>query len=194
MASFRAIPGILAAIKKLLERKIVEDSYFSTFEPEIVILGNKELHETPSKNQIGLYLHRVSVDPIGRNRYININTLQATAPELPVNLHLLIIAWTDSGENEGLLIGWAMQHIGSALSLDVSHLSIWDPSWDDTEQVQIVPEEMSTENLLRIWEALPHDYLLSVPYLVKTLRMYPLSTAQEAPLVESVVSKMQGYP
>jgi hypothetical protein len=189
MASYRAIPGVLSAVKRLLENRISQDSDISGFNPEVVILGNRELTDKPSKNQIGIYLHRVSVDPIGRNRYITGNDLsQRAQPELPVNLHVLLIAWTHLGANEGLLIGWAMQHIGSALTLDISHMAVSDESWLSQEQVQMIPEEMSTENLLRIWDALPQDYLLSVPYLIKTLRVLPIAQPPSEVLVDTVIT------
>ncbi len=192
MASYRAIPGVLSAVKRLLENRILQDNDIADFNPEIVILGNRELADKPSKNQIGLYLHRVSVDPIGRNRYISSTDLgQQAQPELPVNLHLLLIAWTHLGANEGLLIGWAMQHIGSALTLDISHMSVSDESWRSQEQVQMIPEEMSTENLLRIWDALPQDYLLSVPYLIKTLRVLPIEPPPSEVLVDTVITPIE---
>ncbi len=195
MASYRAIPGVLSAVKRLLENRVSQDSDIAVFNPDIIILGNRELSDKPTKNQIGIYLHRVSVDPIGRNRYISSNDPSKLAqPELPVNLHVLLIAWTHLGANEGLLIGWAMQHIGSALTLDISHMSMSDESWLAQEQVQMIPEEMSTENLLRIWDALPQDYLLSVPYLIKTLRVLPIEQPQSEVLVDTVINQIGVLP
>ena len=112
--------------------------------------------EEPTGNNLGLYLHRVSVDPFGRNRYLKTDDDSKTPqPELPVNLHLLLVAWTENAANEGTLISWAMQQIGASLNMDIAHLGGTDNYFKGDEAVQVQPEDMSTEDLLRIWDGLP---------------------------------------
>ncbi len=159
--------------------------------PAVAILGSDDLSKKPNKNELGIYLHRISVDPFGRNRYLQSNDAnKPPQPELAINLHILLIAWTDKAENEGALVGWGMQHIGSALDLDISHLGIADSSWGETERLQVIPEDMSTEDLLRIWDGLPRDYMLSSPYLVKTMRLRPVPEISSGPLVQTIAKPM----
>lgn len=191
LATYKAVAGILNAIKDYLERRISGSLDLDFPDSAVVVLGNSELSEKPAGNQIGLYLHRISVDPFGRNRYFQpADPSAAPQPELAVNLHILLIAWTTTGDNEAPLIAWAMQQIGSALDLDVSHLGIDDPSWGDGEHVQVMPEDMSTEDLLRLWDGLPRDYRLSVPYLVKTLRLLPAEEVASGPPVRTVATPL----
>ena len=187
MASYRAVPGVFAAIRDFLELRMADDLNAFITNPGVSILGSRDLIADPVGNQLGLYLHRISVDPFGRNRYLK--SAQANIqpqPELPINLHFLLMAWTDAGDNEGTLVSWGMQHIGSSLNLDISHLGAADSRWSDSEVVQVIPEDMSTEDLLRIWDGLPRDYVLSTPYIAKTLRLLPVPEIASGPPVRTV--------
>ncbi len=192
MASYRAIAGILDALKDLLEARMVGGLDAVLEAPGVKLLGTSQLNDTPSGNALGVYLHRISVDPFGRNRYLQpTDPNQPKQPELPVNLHLLLIGWSDKATNEGTLLSWGMQQIGGSLELDISHLGLADPSWNDGERVQLQPEEMNTEDLLRIWDGLPRDYMLSAPYLIKTLRLEPVPEIEDGPPVTTIVTPME---
>jgi hypothetical protein len=53
--------------------------------------------------------------------------------------------------------------------------------------VQVTPEQMSTEDLMRMWDSFPGDYRLSTPYLVKTIRLEPDRAPEEPRLVRTLV-------
>jgi hypothetical protein len=202
LASYKAVQGILYALKNVLEMRMKGDLDQVLSAPSVSILGTVELKNPPVSsgsggtkvNTLGIYLHRVSVDPFGRNRYINSKLPnQAPQPELPINLHLFILAWTSNGESEAVLTTWALQQIGSALELGFSDLHAFDPQWAVDEVVQIQPEEMSTEDLLRIWDSLPGSYVLSVPYIVKTVRMLPVAQVESGAPVATIVTPFFSY-
>ena len=191
MASYRGINGVLSALRDRFELGMQGDLDAALTTPSVAILGSTELAVAPTGNQLGLYLHRISVDPFGRNRYLQpTRSDQQPRPELAVNLHILLIAWTNSAENEGTLLGWGMQQVGSSLDLDISHLGIADNRWGESESLQMIPEEMNTEDLLRIWDGLPRDYILSAPYLVKTMRLEPVVIDQPGPPVRTIATPM----
>jgi hypothetical protein len=48
---------------------------------------------------------------------------------------------------------------------------------------------MSNEDFMRLWDSLSHTYMLSAPYLIKTLRLEPLIESASG-LVESIVLPM----
>ncbi|MBI5329699.1 MAG: DUF4255 domain-containing protein [Betaproteobacteria bacterium] len=188
MASYQAVAGVLSAIKDHLETQMSAGLAGSVANPKVRILGSQDLRGDPSGNELGLYLHRISVDPYGRNRYLRPSRPGEThQPELPVNLHLLIVGWSLSAAAETTLVAWAMQQIGSALDLDIAHLGLADAHWGEQDRVQVLPEEMSTEDLMRVWDSLPGDYRLSSPYLVKTLRLEPANPVSAGPALRSIV-------
>lgn len=193
MASFLAVSGVLSAVKAHFERRLDElDGHVEN--PRVQILGSQDLHAEPVGNTLGLYLHRISIDPYGRNRYLPPDRPGAPfRPELPVNLHVLLVGWSLSATAEVNLIAWAMQQIGAALELDAAHLGAIDPDWATQDRLQVIPEEMSTEDLMRVWDSLPGDYRLSSPYLVKTLRLEPAQAPTQGPPVTSIVLPVEGH-
>lgn len=152
--------------------------------PAVIILGETSLRDGPDSNAIGIYLHRISVDENGRNRYLRpLAPDGRPQPELPVNLHMFLIAWTTSPVNEAPLLAYAMQRIGSGFDIDARRMDGLDPFWRHDDSAQVVPEEMTHENLLRTWEALPGDYRLSSPFVLRTIRLEPVDPVTVGPPV-----------
>jgi hypothetical protein len=202
LASYKAVQGVLYALKSFLKLRMAGDLDQVLENPDVSILGAVDLKQPPTAsaspaiktNSIGIYLHRVSVDPFGRNRYLPSRVPnKPPQPELSVNLHLFLLAWTTNGESEAVLTTWALQQIGSALELGYSHLQAYDEHWGVEEVVQVQPEDMSTEDLLRIWDSLPGNYVLSVPYIIKTVRLLPVPEIEAGKPVTTLVTPYSGY-
>ncbi|MEI6591753.1 MAG: DUF4255 domain-containing protein [Holophagaceae bacterium] len=192
MASHRAIMGVLLALKERLSQRLAVSLGGN---PKVVILGSKDLMSPPSTETLGIYLHRLAVDPFGRNRYLPVpEGRHLPSPELPLNLHILLVGWSTSSEAEITYLSAAMQILGGALVLDASHLSLSDPTWGDSDSVQVIPDDMSTEDLMRLWDSMPGDYYLSSPYIIKTVRLSPDQEPPEGPLVKTQVFKLDGGP
>lgn len=177
--------GILQALKDRLSLRMAA---LLGGNPTVSIVGSQELSGTPSSEALGIYLYRLAVDPFARNRYLPAQEGRRTPrPELPVNLHILLIGWSNKTESEINYLSTAMQVIGSAMNLGVAHLGIADSTWGDADTVQIIPEEMSTEDLTRLWDSFPGGYRLSVPYIIKTVRLTPDQEQSEGPPVKTMV-------
>lgn len=188
MANYRSSLGTLNALREQLSLRL---SALLGGKPVVKLLGSQELATAPSTDALGIYLYRLAVDPFARNRYLAApEGRQTPRPELPVNLHVLIIGWSASTESEISYLSAAMQVIGSSMSLDISHLGLADASWGESDTLQIVPEEMSTEDLTRLWDSLPSGYRLCVPYIIKTIRLGPDREPAEAPRVKTIVHPM----
>jgi hypothetical protein len=185
--------GILAVLQALRERLSIRMAARLGGNPQVEILGSQTLTGTPQPNTdtLGLYLHRISVDPFSRNRHLPPQPgRQLPRPELPVNLHLLLIAWCTHTEQEIEYLSTAIRIIGGGLPLESADVSLADPEWGSEDVVQVMPEEMSTEDLMRLWDSLPGDYRLSAPYLVKTVRLAPDVDREEGPPVRTLVFPM----
>ena len=138
-------------------------------------------------------MHRISIDPHGRGRNLSSSTTTGTPkPELPVNLHLMIIGWAAEADKEVDMLAWAMQQIGGGLELDSASLVERDSSWGENNVVQIIPEDMSTEDLLRLWENLPRSYMLSTPYIIKTARLESRDWSESHPRIGSIITPIGG--
>lgn len=195
MATYRAVNGILSAVKHFLDARMPAQLAGVSAVASVKILSSIDLKTDPSGHAVGIYLHRISADPYGRNRYIPPESPdKSPRPETPVNLHILIIGWSVASMAESALVAWAMQQIGSALQLGESEMGAADPDgWGAADVIQITPEEMSTEDLLRIWDGLPRNYMLSTPYLAKTIRMAPEKSEKASKRVETLVFETGDY-
>ena len=91
---------------------------------------------------------------------------------LSVDLHYLVSFWAGSGENEQIVLAWTMRELHQVPVLDRSILTE-EAGWADSDVVQLVPQEISNEDLMRIWDTMPADYHLSLPYIARVVRIDP---------------------
>jgi len=187
MAGFQATNSLLQALKQQLSLQM---SSLMGKTVKVDLLSSDDLGKEP-KDSLGIYLYRISVDPFSRNRYLPPKPdKKQPRPELPINIHVLLIGWSKSQEHEINLIAAAMQVIGSAVNIGISHI-VNTEGWEDHEAVQMVPEEMSTEDLSRLWDTLASEYHLSAPYIIKTLRLSPVKDPVEEKPTEHLVFPMK---
>jgi hypothetical protein len=140
----------------------------------VELLGSSDISDPISGNALGIYVHRIAVDPHGRSRFFpaqGTDKESAPAAELPINLHFLLIASANSATIETNLMAWAMIALANESQMDISHLAENDSEWTQRETLTITPEDMSTEDLMRIWDVFQTPYTSSVPYVVRTIRM-----------------------
>ena len=196
MADFRGISGALVGLRLRLEQEL----------PVLAALGvNVSVHVLDSSslneegladlpgNTLAIYLHRISIEQIGAGRTMPPprNGLPRQV-ELPINLHFMLIAINALSDAEASIMGWAIQQIGNALDLDHALLSTAEPDaqWHPDDRLQVFPEQMNTEDLLRIWDGLPADYRLSTPYFIKNLRLLPARLVESGPVVSEIEYQM----
>lgn len=160
MPDFRGISGALVGLKQRLEDELpLLASLNITVNVRVfdsASLNEEDIEDLPT-NTLAIYLHRISIEPIGTGR-----TMPAPRRglprqvELPINLHLLLVAVNALSDAEASIMGWAIQQIGTALDLDHALLIKAEPDaeWHPDDKLQVFPEPMNTEDLLRIWDGL----------------------------------------
>ncbi len=174
MASYRALNGTLLSLEHFFKARLPNELKAGPVSASVKLFGSNTIDDAQTGNYIGLYLHRVSIDPHGRSRFFSAQGTDknaAPSPELPVNLHVLLIASGSSASIEADLLAWAMTALANESRLDISQLSDYDTGWTEKEILTITPDEMSNEDLLRIWDTLKVTFTLSVPYVIRTLRL-----------------------
>lgn len=131
--------------------------------------------------RVTLYPYRITVNEHARQR-----RLPGTAPERPAPLgldfHFLLSAWAANAQDELVPLTWAMRQLYLHPILDASSLSP-DAGWASDEVIQVIPAELPTEDLMRIWDALEPAYRLSVPYVARLVRIDPDAHADARPVV-----------
>ncbi len=93
-------------------------------------------------------------------------------PPLSLDLHYLLSFWSESPGNEHLVLAWTMRQLHLNPVLDASTLT-QEANWNVEDVVQLIPEELSTEDLMRIWDTFTPKYRLSVSYIARVVRLDP---------------------
>lgn len=183
MASYKGVQGALLALENFFKRRLPAELSAEPVSASVTLLGSADIAESLSGNLLGIYLHRLTIDPHGRARFF---TQQGSGPdsrsaELPVNLHFLLIANATSPTVEADLMAWAMVELANENQLDISHLQDIDSSWGQAEVLTISPDEMTTEDLMRIWDVFESSYTITVPYVARTVRLRLTPQRSEGP-------------
>ncbi len=182
MANFRAIFDVGNSLAKSLQNAYpAELSASFPCQFQLVSSGQIASEDTANLNEVvSVFLHRITINPNFRAA-TRILDEPGKQPLLFLDLHYLLTYWGTSAEAEQTVLGWAMQQMQEFPELDSSVLST-AAAWDTNETVQMVPADLSLEDILRIWDALGPKYRLSVSYLARVVRI-DRTVVDSAPVV-----------
>jgi hypothetical protein len=177
------VQAALLALEDFLKRRLPAGLSEEPVNASVKLLGSSDIAEKLSGNLLGIYLHRITIDPHGRVRQFAPQGTQGGGrhPELPVNLHFLLIANANSPTVEADLMAWALVEVANESRLDISHVRSVDEDWGQPEVVTMVPDEMSTEDLMRIWDVFESAYTSTVPFVARTVRLRLAQQRTEGP-------------
>jgi hypothetical protein len=136
------------------------------------LLSSGELAGTvPENTRLTLYLYRITVNEHSRQARAPQRAADRLAP-LGLDLHFMLTAWSGSAQDELITLAWAMRQLYQHPILDASSLSP-EARWGSDEVIQIIPAELATEEMMRIWDAFDPAYRLSVSYIARLVRIDP---------------------
>lgn len=175
MATYRAIHAVCHALVGYLEGSFPPGLVPGSVEFQL-LSSPRQATATDLDNVVSIWLYRVTTNEHARGFSSAGGGLAATTP-LAVDLHLLLTVWATDAEAEHTLLAWTMSQLFRQPALDLSMLSTaWTPpgqphphGFARNEVITVVQEEMSTEDLMRVWDALSRPYRLSVPYVVRVV-------------------------
>jgi hypothetical protein len=136
-----------------------------------LVSGGQLAGEIDETTRITLYLYRITLDEHSRQTRRGGASSSRPAP-LHLDLHYLLTAWAANPLDEQVPMAWAMRQLHQVPMLDLANLSP-DGGWERDEVVQILPTELSTEDVMRIWDALDPAYRLSTSYVARVVRLDP---------------------
>ena len=136
-----------------------------------VVSSGELAGELSDAARITLYLYRVTINEHNRQ------ARPAAAPHarllpLGLDLHFLLTAWAGNALSEHTILAWTMRQLHLFPILDASFLSP-EAGWGRDEVIQLIPAELSTEDMMRIWDAIDPAYRLSVSYTARLVRLDP---------------------
>ena len=118
---------------------------------------------------LSLFLYRVTMNEHLRN-VSGVNRPSGSSVPLSLDLHYLMTVWADGALAEQTILAWAMHEIYRRPVLDASSLSP-EAQWGPGEVIQLIPAELSNEDIMRIWDAIEPTYRLSVSYIARMVRI-----------------------
>lgn len=146
--------------------------------------------DTASASTLTLYLYRITVNEHLRNTPRAPDGSRRALP-LSLDAHYLMTVWTESAMAEHNILAWAMSQLEQEPTFGGTRLSA-EAGWRPDELIQVVPEELSIENLMRIWDALEPGYRLSVGYVARVVRIEPAAGPEQRPVVATDFSYQHG--
>lgn len=181
MADYQAVFAVGDALAKYLQ---------NSYDPAVVgfpctfrLVSSTEIateDTTKLDKTVSLYLHRISTN----EHFRAVTRLQDSPGDQPVlflDLHYLLSYWdaaAEGAEAEQKILTWTMQQIQSHPTLDMSVLSLSSsaPGWASSDSVQILPADLSLQDILDIWDGLGPKYRLSVGYVARVVRVDRIAT------------------
>ncbi len=172
MANYQGVFAVGDSLARFLQNNY--DPVLVGFPCTFSLMSSVELagEEQSNDQVVSIFLHRITTN----ENFRSVTRLQDSPGEQPVlflDLHYLITYWGSSAEAEQKILAWTMQQLASNLILDSSILSLStaNAGWDSTESVQLMPADLSLEDILRIWDALGPKYRLSTAYIARVVRV-----------------------
>jgi hypothetical protein len=136
------------------------------------LVSSGELAGEPGDaTRITLYLYRITVNEHSRQMHGTTGGFARPTP-LGLDLHFLLSAWAGNARDEHTMLAWAIRQLHMFPILDASSLSP-EAGWGANEVIQVIPAELTNEDVMRIWDALDPPYRLSVSYIARLVRLDP---------------------
>jgi Pvc16 N-terminal domain len=154
---------------------------------DFALLSSGEMQkESPGTSTLSLYLYRVILNEHLRNVPRDDSN---GIPPLALDLHYLLNVWSDQASVEHTVLAWAMRQLYHHETLSASDLSP-EPGWGPGDLIQVIPAELTNEDLMRIWDAINLPYRLSVSYIARVVR---IDSDAAVPATMPVVARRFGF-
>ena len=174
MAGFRSVSATGRSLRRLLELRFREEEPITGTATSVAIVRTEDLDPDNlptlvARPALTIFLYRVDFNKTMRAAWSGVG-LNDGRSHLALDLHFLLTAWADNAENEHLILGRALQVIEDTPIL-AGPLLMQASDWAANESLQLVLEDIDTEALMRIFDSLPVEYRLSVPYVARVTRI-----------------------
>lgn len=194
MANFQAVHSVGNSIITFL-RNTYPAQVAGTDTPEcaFALLSSGEFAGAMEEaTRITLYLYKVMVNEHTRQQRPGLMSPSQQAP-MGLDLHYMLTAWAATAQDEQVPLTWTMRQLYLHPILDASSLSP-EAGWGADEVIQIIPAELPTEEMMRIWDALEPPYRLSVSYIARMVRIDPDALVAAGPVVATRLGFGPGTP
>lgn len=185
VGTFTSIAAVGLSIESMLNSRLAaafaQDHTLFRRRPKAQLVHTEEFDRSAgaagriADGTVSIFCYRVDVNRTMRPPWSQVGAA-TNRVHIPVDVHFLLTAWDTDAEAELRLLGFTLLALETTPSLSgplLHPLGRWEPG----ESVQLVNEELLTEDVLRTFETLPTDFRLSVAYAARVVRLdSPLPT------------------
>lgn len=196
MGAYTAIAAIGLSIENLLNRgfdaTIVRDPTAFIRRPRARLVRTENFdRSTPAAEgsiddgTVSIFCYRIAVNATMRPPWSGVSAHEDGAVRLPLDVHFLLTAFDSDAEAELRLLGHTMLTMEQTPILSGPGLH---PSgrWQPGETVQLISEDISTEDVLRTFDTLPGDFRPSLSYAARVVRIDSAADAEFADVLTVV--------
>lgn len=179
MADFHAIQVTCEAVMRLLQESYQPELLGQSNPLQFEVYGTADFKSHMAQG-VSLFLYRVHVNgsqraPLVKNPQGNIRRQL-----LPLDLHFFITVWAPQPSLQHAILGWTMRSLEDNPILTASLLNgVRDGVFRPDETVEVIPGQLTNEELMRIWDDLDTEYQLSVPYMARVVRIESVQEVSE---------------
>jgi len=187
MADFTSIAAVGSSIERYLNLCFEERPPIvgQLTRAQLVRTEDVDGSETPvSRPLLALYLYRVDFNKTMRAAWSGVAHYDGES-HLPLDLHFLFIAWAGNADHEYRIIGRTMQCMEET---PIFSGPLLDPvtNWSTSDAVQICLEDIPTQDVMHIFDSLPLDYKLSIPYVARVVTLSGQKNRQAPPVMQQI--------
>lgn len=171
MADIHAIQTTCDAVVRYLQESYRADLIEPQLNLQFAVFNTDDFREHMSAG-VSLFLYRVYVSQSHRSSGIQTSNGRTRLPPLALDLHFFLTVWAPRASLQHAILGWAMRMIEDKPVMPASLLNgVRQGVFQDDETVEIIAGQLTNEELMRIWDDLPAEYHLSVPYVARVVRI-----------------------
>ncbi len=204
MANSQSIAAAALSLQVLLRRSFESlaaddpDTFRTTTVPTVRVFRSEDFGrvgpETPGGigyPALAMLCYRVDVNRTMRAAWSAVGHRDSTS-HLPLDLHFLLTPFDTDAEGELKILGATM------LTLDrtpiISGPRLYPKGgWDERDSLQLINEDLVTEDVMRTFDTLPGPFRLSVSYVARIVRV-DAAAEPEHPDVLTVVRGLTPSP
>jgi hypothetical protein len=171
MSKFTAIWAVSKTLQTLLETEMKADPQFSTMQVPISLESPRAIRAPGSaipSTSLSIWLYRVTRNEFTLNNRPPRTVLnQLPYPPIPVDLYYLITPMNEDPESQQVVLGKVLQVFNDRAVLRGSDLQA--SLQGGTEELRLILEALTLEELTRVWHSLQEPYQLSLSYNVQVV-------------------------
>jgi hypothetical protein len=139
--------------------------------------------ESAPSNKVSLFLYRLEIDPTRRHKELPPRTLsEPPRSALSLDLRYLLTVWVGDAEREHQILQDCIEIFERHAIVSGPRLDSTYP-WEPDDALRLSIDSVSHEDMMRLWDLLEPTYRLSVPYVVRSVRLGAVDRSAAPPVL-----------